>query len=173
MSTKNKNIILLIGFIVALWMIYALAISNSMAARKKYYKLQNQKMSISNMPQRLNYLNQQNKYLDSLLRKNNIKTGTTFQNNLLQHIDTFASMYELKIVTFNEPHQFTKKEAILRTYSFSVKGYYKNILSLIHNLEQNGNYGKLLSVNFEKKKNYKLNSTFLECVIILQKVQRN
>jgi len=154
-------------------MTYALAISISINARKEHYKLKNQKMSISNMPQRLNYLKQQNKYLDSLLRKNNIKAETTFQNNLLQHIDTFARMHELKIVTFNEPHQFTEKEAILRTYSFSVKGYYKNILRLIHNLEQNGNYGNLLSVNFEKKKNYKLNNTFLECVIILQKVQQN
>lgn len=173
MSRKNKNIILLISFIAALWVTYIFAISISIDARKEYYELQAQKKGMTNMPSRLNYLEQQNTYLDSLLRKNNIKTETSFQNNLLQHINTFVNLHELKIVTFNEPHQFTKKEAILRTYSFSVKGNYTDILQLIHNLEQNGNYGKLLSIKFEKKKNYKLNNTFLECEILLHKVERN
>jgi len=162
-----------LGFIVSLWMTYAMAISISIDAKKDYTMLKNQRMSILNMPQQLIYLKQQNKHLDSLLRKNNIKTETSFQNNLLQHIEIYTNSYDLKIVSFNEPHQFTKKEAILRTYSFSVKGNYTDILQLIHNLEQNGNYGKLISINFEKKKNYKLNNTFLECEILLQRVDRN
>ncbi len=173
MSRKNKNIILLISFIAALWVTYIFAISISIDARKEYYKLQTQKKGMTNMPHRLNYLEQQKKYLDSLLRKNNIKTESTFQNNLLQHIETYTNRHDLKIVSFNEPHQFINDHDIIKTYSFSVKGIYTNILQLIHNLEQNGNYGNLISINFEKTKNYKLNKTFLECEILLQKVNRN
>ena len=66
--------------------------------------------------------------------------------------------------------KFVKKDAILKTYSFTVKGSYANILKLIYKFEQHGNFGKLISVNFEKKKNYKTGKVNLECKIFLQKI---
>ncbi len=105
------------------------------------------------------------------VEKNKITVGSSFQNNLLQFINTYATDNQLKIVAFNEPHQFIKNDAILKTYSFTLKGSFTNILQLIYKLEQQGNYGKLISINFNKKKNYKTNNIFLECEIFLQKIE--
>lgn len=173
MSLKQKNIILLVGFIVLLWITYQFSISKTLEARSTYNTLSRQKEAISNIPQQVNYLKQQNTHYDSLLEKNKISAESSFQNNLLQTINSFATNNNLKIVSFNEPHQFIKDDAILKTYSFTIKGSYANTLKLIYKLEQHGNYGKLISINFEKKKNYKRNRIFLECTILLQKIERN
>ncbi len=171
MSLKQKNIILLVGFVILLWLTYQFSIANTFEAKRKYNTLLNQKVLLSNIPEQINYLKQQNEYFDTILEKNKITVGSSFQNNLLQFINTYATDNQLKIVAFNEPHQFIKNDAILKTYSFTLKGSFTNILQLIYKLEQQGNYGKLISINFNKKKNYKTNNIFLECEIFLQKIE--
>lgn len=173
MSLQQKNIALLAGFIILLWLAYILSISKTFEIKNKYSTLNDQKEVITNIPQQLNYLNQQNAHYDTLLEENKISTTSSFQNNLLQIINSFSDANALKIVAFNEPHTFIKNDAILKTYSFRVKGNYGNILKLIYEMEQGANYGKLISINFDKKKNYKTNRTFLECQILLQRVERN
>lgn len=171
MSLKQKNIVLLIGFVLLLWLTYQFSITKTFEAKNEYNTLLNQKELLSNVPQKISYLKQQNKHLDSLLETNKITVESSFQNNLLQFINNYAIDNQLKLVAFNEPHQFVENDAILKTYSFTVKGSFNMILQLIHTLENYGNYGKLVSVNFDKKKNYKTNSVYLECSIYLQRIE--
>ena len=172
MSLKQKNIALITGFFLLLWLTYQFSIAKTFVAKNEYNTLLNQKELLSNVPQKISYLKQQNKYLDSLLETNKITIESSFQNNLLQFINNYATYNQLKLVAFNEPHQFVKYDAILKTYSFTVKGNYANILKLIHKIEQRGNLGKLFSINFEKKKNYKTAKKSLECKIYLQKINQ-
>ena len=105
MSLKQKNIALLIGFFIFLWFSYQFSIANTLEAKRKYNNLIDQKELLINIPQKINYLKQENKYLDSLLETNKINIESSFQNNLLQILNAYATKNQLKIVTFNEPHQ--------------------------------------------------------------------
>ncbi len=172
MSLKQKNIVLLIGFVLLLWLTYQFSIAKIFEAKNEYNTLLNQKELLSNVPEQINYLKQQNEYFDTILEKNKISIESSFQNNLLQFINNYATDNQLKLVAFNEPHQFVENDAILKTYSFTVKGNYASILKLIHKIEQRGNFGKLISINFEKKKNYKTDKVNLECKIYLQKINQ-
>ncbi len=133
----------------------------------------NQKELLSNFLQQINYLKQQNHYFDTVLEKNKITAQSSFQNNLLQIVNSYTKKYQLKIVAFNESHEVIKNNAILKTYTFRVKGSFNQILQLLHTLEQSGNYSKMISINFTRKKNYKTNKQFLECDVFLQRIEQN
>ncbi len=169
MSLKQKNIALISGFVILLWLTYQFSISNTLEAKHKYNALMNQKQLLSNLPKQINYLKQQHVYYDSILEKNKITAESSFQNNLLQIMNSFATKNDLKIIAFNEPHEVIKNDAILKTYTFKVKGSFNQILKLLNTLEQYGNYGKMISINFNKNKNYKTNRMSLSCEIFLQK----
>ncbi len=173
MSLKHKNIALLGGFVILLWLTYQLSIAKTFEAKNRHDSLFDQKELISNVPQQISYLKQQNEYFNSVLEKNKITAESSFQNNLLQIINSYATKNQLKIINFNEPHKAIKNDAVLKTYSFTVQGSFNQILQLLQTLEQYGNYGKMISINFNKKKNYKTNKSFLQCTVLLQRIERN
>jgi len=171
MSLKHQNIILFTGLIILLWIAYQFAIANTLEAKNRYNTLLKHKELTSNIPQQINYLKQQNRYFDSVLKKNKINSESSFQNNLLQIINSFTDKNGLTIISFNEPHLTVRNETLLKTYIFTVKGNFKQILELIYALEQIGTYGKISSIDFNKKKNYKRDLIFLECEIFLQRIE--
>ena len=172
MSLKQKNMALITGFVILLWLVYQFSIDNTIEVKHKYNALSAQKEMTSNVPEQISYLKQQNTYYNSILEKNKITVESSFQNNLLQIINSFVIKNELKIVAFDEPHEVIKNDAILKTYTFKVKGTFNQILKLLNTLEQYGTYGKMISINFYKNKNYKTNIAFLECEVFLQRIER-
>ena len=134
MNLKQKNIALFFGFVISLWLTYQFSISNTFESIHKYNALVNQKKFLSNVPQQINYLKQQRVYYDSILEKNKITAENSFQNNLLQIVNSFAIKNQLKITAFNEPHEVIKNDAILKTYTFKVDGAFNQILKLLNML---------------------------------------
>jgi hypothetical protein len=55
------------------------------------------------------------------------------------------------------------------TYSFEVKGTFKALLTLANTLEKQ-QLGEIISINFEKKKNYRINKQELTAQFHLQAV---
>ena len=49
-----------------------------------------------------------------------------------------------------------------------VEGNYSNLLKMVYELERNKKTGRLASVNFRKKKDYRKNKEFLSATIFLQ-----
>ncbi len=172
MSLKQKNIVLLIGIVILLWAGYLLSFSNTFELKNKYQKLKKEQDLFTNVSQKLTQLKQQNVYYDSILKSKQISTESSFQNNLLKTITTLADTTSIKVVNFNNPHSFKTDNALINTFTFKLKGSFSKITQLIYQLEQNYKLGKIISVNYEKKKNYRRNSYFLECAVMLQQVQQ-
>lgn len=171
MSLKQRNIIVLIGFLLLLLVCYKIPIAQMLNAKKEYNKLEQESNLFSNIPQKISSLNKEKVYLDSILSKYQFSADKSFQSNLLETIASFSEQHSLKVITFDEPHSHFKNETTLNTFSFSVRGTYNNILGLIHELEQIKKLGKVLSINFEKKKNYRTNISYLEAIILLQRIE--
>lgn len=171
MTLKQKNITLVIGLLLLFWLGYRFSFSKAINTKNKYHQLKQDEVLFKNIPDKIFKLNQENVYLDSLLTKHQISSERSFQNNLLQNISAFSKDNDLQVISFEEPHLFSKEGGILNTYSFSVKGNYTSINKLIYNLEQKNKFGKILSVNFEKNKNFRTNKNYLVCEILLQIVR--
>ena len=60
MSLKQKNIALIVGFVSLLGLTYQFSIDNTLEIKRKYNTLLAQKELLSNVPQQISYLKQQN-----------------------------------------------------------------------------------------------------------------
>lgn len=170
MNSKHKNIALILSFILLLWMAHELSFSKTLALSKEYHQLQKEILLFENGSQKLMTLQAQNKYYDSILKSKNIATHRSFQNTLLRTINSFADSTNISISTFHNPHVFITDNTKIFTYSFSLKGNFNQITKLIYLLEQEFKLGKIISVNFLKKKDFRKRSEYLECTVRLQQI---
>ncbi|PCI07785.1 MAG: hypothetical protein COB73_07765 [Flavobacteriaceae bacterium] len=171
MSLKQKNIALVIGLLIVFFICYKIPIKQTLNAKKQYKELKLEQQLFANVAQQLVSLKAEQVYLDSILTKNQFATDKSFQSNLLYAITAFANKNKLTVVSFEEPHYFKKGDATLTTFSFSVRGGFNNSLKLLHELEQLKKLGKIQSIDFEKKKNYRTNKNYLETSFLLQRME--
>lgn len=172
MNSKQKNSALLLGFFIALFIIYKFSIQNTFDVRKKYNQLLKEKELLTNASLKIKYLQEKNFYLDSVLQSKNVSIENSFQQTILQNVSIFSSKENIEIINFTKPHSIIENETIIETLSFELKGEFIPLLKLINYLEQE-QFGKLLSVHFEKKKNYRNNKPYLTTTVYLQKVSNN
>lgn len=169
MNNRQKNIGLLIGFLASIFIAYNFSIKKTLESKKKHSSLLQEKDLVDNAVARIQYLQQKNKSLDVFLTSKNVSVETSFQQMLLEKITKFSKGKNLDIIAFNQPHRIENNQTVIETYSFELKGDYVSLLKLINYLEHE-QLGQLISVNFEKKKNYKTNRYYLTTTILLQKM---
>ncbi|WP_299884437.1 hypothetical protein [uncultured Lacinutrix sp.] len=167
MTSKNKNIALLIGFLFVLILGYQYAISNTIALRKEFNSLKKQELLFKNAPKQLSILKQKEKYYDSLLVKYQIN-GSSIQNSLLKSINTFANTNSIQLISFLEPHVIQKDNLTYNTYLFTLQGNYNDILQLIYKLEQGTKFGEITNLHFERKKNYRTGKNYLQASVLMR-----
>lgn len=168
MIKSNKNILLLIGFVLAIIICYKFSITKTLALKTSYENLKQEAFLFENTPKQILILNKKQKYLDSILSKYKVH-GQSIQNNLLKTITNFSDENDLVVVSFQEPHKFIiKDESVITTYNFTLKGSYNNIIKLVYHLERYTKFGEVVNLNFNKKKNYKTGKYYLEASVLLR-----
>ncbi|WP_304145934.1 hypothetical protein [Mesoflavibacter zeaxanthinifaciens] len=167
MSKKQKNIVLIIGFVLTLFICYKLAINKTIHQKQQFDNLYKEILLFKNAPKQLSLLKQKEVYYDSLLTKYQLY-GSSIQNNLLKVINTFSNDNNLKVVSFLEPHTITKNDLIVKNYEFVVEGNYNDINQLIYQLEQKTKFGEIINLHFEKKKNFRTGRLHLQAKVLLK-----
>jgi hypothetical protein len=167
MSKKQKNIALIIGFIIAIVLCYQLAISKTFQQKEQYNYLKQQELLFENAPKQLSLLKQKEVYYDSLLTKYQLD-GSSIQNNLLKVINLYARNNSLKVISFLEPHVIVKNDLIIKTYEFVLEGDYNSIIGMAYQLEQQTKFGEIVNLHFEKKKNFRTGKNYLQARILLR-----
>ena len=167
MSNRSKNILLIIGFVLTLILCYTLAISKTIEQKQTYNTLKTQEELFKNAPKQLSLLSQKQRYYDSLLTKYQLN-GSSIQNNLLSQITAFSEDHQLKVISYLEPHILVKNELTMRTYEFVIEGEYNSINQLIYQLEQHSKFGDIISLHFERKKNFRTGRYYLQARVLLQ-----
>ncbi|RNL88485.1 hypothetical protein ED312_08535 [Sinomicrobium pectinilyticum] len=161
MTSRNKNIVAVVVFLIVLFLCYTLAISNTVRTKSEYNALKTEESLFNDIPRQLSVLNEKNAYYDSLLRKYKIG-GTSMQHNLLKAVNENADELNLEVIAFHEPHIFEKEGLKIHTYDLTVEGGYNDILAFTYRLEQQTGYGEVVSLNLEKKKNFRTGKEFLQ-----------
>ncbi|MBD0832825.1 hypothetical protein ICJ83_11835 [Aestuariibaculum sp. TT11] len=148
-------------------MSYRGAISKTISLKNEYINLKKETYKFNSATKNLALLIQQKSYYDSILKKYQINKGS-LQTNLLKTINSTCDSTDLKIINFFEPHIIRLKNLKISTYQFTVKGDYKTIIQLIYIIEQKTKFGEIISLNFEKKTNFKTGKTYLQAQILLR-----
>ena len=171
MTQKNKNILLIIGLLLAIFIAYQYSFSKTFGISKEVAKLQNQKEAYQSAPAQLAALANKEKQLNEILKKNNVE-GNSLQNNILKVLNTLSENTTFTIITFEEPHRYLDEttQKTTTSYNFTLQGDYKSLIDVIYSLEQKYSFGNIINVNFEKKKNFRTGKSFLQCQIMLQRI---
>lgn len=170
MKIDTRNKLLFLGIIALLLASYYLAINKTLLLRNESQRLGDQVEQFKDIPNKLALLSQKDVYYDSILGKMDL-VDTSIQNNLLRTINQEATKNNIKVMDFNQPHLYEMGENSLHTYSFNLNGNYTDILKVIHTIEQKGNFGEIVHIDFQKKKNYKSNKYNLGATIFVQQVK--
>ncbi|WP_281336242.1 general secretion pathway protein [Flavobacterium eburneipallidum] len=167
LNRKNKG--LLFGFVVALYICYSFAISNTISYYKEYQSKSEMISENNSSPKLASQLRQKEKQLDVMLSRYNIKASESFQNDLLKQLTAYGDSYHLKIIDFKEPHSITEKGFTTTSYIFSLEGSFNGCLASLNKIENNPTLGSIKHLNFTTKKNYKTDANQLFVEVILQK----
>ncbi|MBQ0735005.1 hypothetical protein [Aquimarina celericrescens] len=171
MTQRNKNILLIVGLLLMLFIAYRFGYSKTFSLRSEVTKLETQKLAYQSAPAQLAALTNKEKQLDEILQKNNVE-GSSLQNNILTTLNTLSNLSEFKIIAFEEPHIFTNEtsQKTATTYNFTIQGNYKSLIDVVYALEQKYSFGNLIHVDFEKKKNFRTRKSYLQCRVLLQRL---
>lgn len=173
MNLKQKNGLLLFGFLLLVWIAYVFSFSKTIEAMQNYNILKHENELFASASQNINNLKQEVNYYNAKLSEYQISSESSFQNNLLNTLNDFSQKNQLKIINFKDPHRFQiDNNALQETYTFTVESDFNSIVSLIYSLEQHHKFGKIISVGFEKERNYKTQKDYLLCTVFLQKVSQ-
>ena len=124
---SNVFLVIIIGFLILLLISYQFSIKKTVDLKDSVTVLNKEKELLSNASQRIFNLQQENKYLDSILQKKEISIENSFQQTLLQKLNSFQQTVPLEIISFSEnSYPLGIKEAI--------KNDFKNIISSVINL---------------------------------------
>ncbi len=170
MNSRQKNIVLILGFLAVLWMAHALSFSKTFALKKQYKNLKADVNLFANSDSKLLQLNQKKVYYDSILNARRLSTSTSFQNNLLTTITNYADTTAIKIGAFENPHSIVREGATINTYAFTVRGSFEEITRLLYTIEQEFKLGTVVSLSYSKKRVYGRRSNYLECGVQLQRI---
>lgn len=170
MKQGTKNILLLLFFVLLLFLAYQYSFTKTFELKGKLEQLHLQ--NSPNLQSEINQedLNERELFLDSIINKN--FTGSSLQNDLLEVLNKNSRDKAFKIITLNEPHSYISEDNSETTsYSFVLEGNYQDLEKVLYKLEKNYSFGNLAHINFEKKKDYRLNKEFLVCSVVVQNVK--
>ena len=167
---NNKNKFLLLGVVILLIASYHLAFKKTFQMRTELKTLESQAELYNNIPHRLSILGQKNIYFDSILTKMDFN-DTSIQNNLIRTINLEARKNNVKVMDFNQPHLFQNSTSTEYTYNFNLEGDFTDILKVLHEIELKGNFGDVIHLGFEKKKDYKTLKNHLSVNVLLQQLK--
>ena len=171
MTDKQKNITLIIGFLLLFVISYVFSIQKTIDLKSKLTMLQKEKELMADAETQIFNMQQKNKHLDAILQQKELSIENSFQQLLLNKLNVFKKECSIEVISFNEPHQTIKNHTKLLTYSFKIKGSFIALLKLTNYLERQ-QLGTLTSVNFEKKRNYRRNKEELTGLFYLQKLEQ-
>lgn len=170
MTQRTKNIVMIIGFVAIFVVGYRLAISKTLELRSDINAMKTQSLAHKNLAQLSVNLEQKERYLDSILKRKNL-TNTSLQSNLLAFLTQESEERGFTISAFNEPHVLTADNLTTTSYTFSLRGSYKQLETVLFELEQIENFGSVTHVAFEKKRDHRKRTTFLEVDVIISTVE--
>lgn len=170
MKLDKRNKLLAGGLLLLLVLSYYLALDKTLVLRRTSQELSSEAAQFSDISGKLAVLQQKQRHYDSLLVQMNMD-DSSLQNNLLKQLNRQAALHDIKVMDFNPAHTHESEGTRFDTYSFDLRGNYTDILKVLYDLEQKGNYGEIVHLAFEKKKDYRTRRYHLDAMVFVQQLQ--
>lgn len=166
LDPKKKLILLGGGFLLALILVYTIAVSGTLELRSNCKSLNSTISSLEQAPLEIKKIEKRLLEMNRLLSSG--KSGDDdFHEEFLTFLTTYCNKNNLIIKNFPKPHKAISNKYTIETNIVTFEGDYKELIELVYNLEISHLKGNITSVSFDTKPDfrngiYKLNLTIYE-----------
>lgn len=171
LTYKKKNQLLIIASVLILYLIYAFAISKTIASYDEYNKAKSQIELAANAPTMTAQLEKQLLQMDSKIGKQNLN-GQNTEQALLELITNYCQNNHAVLREFPETTVAKQGDLFIETNLFVVEGEFSSLINLVYILEQKNKLGKIASVRYQLKRDFKTKDMALTAAIYLQNVKQ-
>jgi hypothetical protein len=166
---KQKVKLLPIVFLVALLLIYGLAIRETLNMKRGCHDLTEQTKVAGDAPQQMARIHGKLDELNLMMGKDTVNSGT---DPLLEFVSTSVNT-NIGLVDFQPMHVFQHQNYRVETRIATFEGSFVNLLKFLNNLEKGFKSGKVVSVKFQTETNFKTDRKRLLMVIYIQSVKND
>jgi hypothetical protein len=171
LTYKKKNMYLLAGVVLFAFLSYKMAFQNTLTAYREVCSLKEQLRMAQDAPKKINALQQQMISIERILGTGQ-RADTNVQQQLLGIVTDYCQKSNTVLREFPKTIQKTQDDYLVETNIFILEGNFTKLLRLIYLLEQKNRIGKIASVNFLSKKDFKTKLPALTSTIYLQNVKK-
>ncbi|MBL7884741.1 MAG: hypothetical protein JNL69_11775 [Bacteroidia bacterium] len=171
LSYKKKNQLLLLIAVSMMLIIYNFAIKRTIEVIKSVNAGSEQLEIASNAPQAAEQLKKELKLIDSKIGTLNPKELNNEQA-LLELVTEYCQSQKAILREFPKTTIHEQGELIIETNNFLVQGNFNTLLNLVYILEQKSKLGKISSVKYQLKKDFKSKEMILTASIYIQKIKK-
>ena len=170
-SYKKKANYLIFGFLIALFLVYTLAIKKTINEYSACKTLSVQLKGLEFAPTQIAEYEQKINYIESSIGASSTSAGL-YQEQLLSVVSKFCKTSNLTLSELPEPFLFQQKNLFIETYPVTIKGTFIPMLKLMHHIECNKKYGRIISSRFYKKKDNETEKVNVFMTLYIQHVKK-
>ncbi len=168
---RKRFQILGIGLILAPFVLYWVALSDTIGAYRSCINLKAQQSQIRNIDERLDEARNE---LAEISFSIGMVDGdpAAFQTEVMSAVSGFCSGKDIDLVDFPAVQTYTESGMTLETISFTIEGGFISTVKLINHLETEAKVGRLISTEFHKTRTKRSKRKVLRTTIHVQNVRK-
>lgn len=171
LTYKRKNGLLAVTSILLLLVVYSLGINKTIKAHHEYSESEKKMKIAENAPQMAAQLEKELILMDIKLG-NQSTPGQNTSENLLSLITNYCQNNHAVLREFPQTTIANQGDMIIETNQFVVGGSFATILKLVYILEQKHKVGKVASVKYQLKKDFKTKEMLLTATVFIQNIKK-
>jgi hypothetical protein len=149
-------------------MVYWLAVSETLKLKKEMHSMEKEMLAIENAPDRLNQLRSR---LNEINRISGNSSGEMVTDPLLELSSKQALDNAVILSEYQPVHVFSYGNHQVETRIISFEAPFIPCLKVLNSIERLYRYGKIVSVNYSAKTDYKTSTKHLSMQILIQTIQ--
>lgn len=167
----RKNQLLIAAFVILLLLVYSLAIKKTIHESKQVADAEKKIELAVNAPLMAAQLQKELMLMNEKIGDKNLKGQNTAQT-LLELVTNYCKNNRAVLREFPETNTSDQEGLRIETNRFVVEGNFSTLLNLVYLLEQKNKLGKISSVVYQLKKDFKTKNKVLIATVYLQNVKK-
>ncbi len=171
LTYKQRLLYTLVGAFLFSFVIYNMAIADSIELAFKNSEFREQIAKSQNAPEQIKILTKKIKQIEQLVGTNKDYSSVDIHQELLESVTGYVQKNNLVLKDFPQPYLTTANGYVTKTAQLTVEGGFINLLKLIYFLENNYTVGKVVAVDFKTSKELRTRKRKLNTTIYIQNVK--
>lgn len=166
-STKNK--LLIAGAFTLLYLIYVFALKKTVDVYTEYEGSKDKIELIANAPQRTGELEKELQEINARIGTHQLP-GIKTRQLLLELVSNYCQKNKAVLREFPDSETMEKEGLLVETNRFTVEGNYNTLVKLVYLMEQEYKIGRVASVKYQLKKDFKTQKMALTATMYIQNI---